>query len=101
MHQPTVGSQAQIKSVAAVSLGFGVYFHGHWCMDTWPPDWTVMGMGRDLIFLELFPILVGVWLWGDQLANHSVHFWCETLAVVQILNSLMIRSHWLLSHQLI
>lgn len=82
-----------IKSDAAESLGFGVYFCGHWCVEAWPPVWSEAGVCRNLIFLELFPILVVVWLWGDQLANHSVHFWCDNLAMVQVLNSLISKSH--------
>lgn len=42
--------------------------------------WLKVGTG--LTFLEFFPILVSVWVWGDEMANHTVHFWCDNMAVV-------------------
>lgn len=86
-------AELQIHSDASGAMGFGVYFRGHWCAEPWPHKWVVSGVCTDLTFLELFPILVVVWLWGDHMANHSVHFWRDNLVVVYVLNSLNSRSH--------
>lgn len=83
-------AELQIKSDATGTLGFEVYFRRHWCTKAWPAKWAATGVRRDLTFLELFPILVAVCLWG--MASHSVHFWCDKMAVVQVLNALTSRS---------
>lgn len=80
--------ELQIHLDAAGSLDFGVYFREHWCMEKWPQDWVSHGWTWDLMFLEVFPILVVVWLWRKEMANCMVHFWCNSMAVVQIVNSL-------------
>ncbi|XP_054843036.1 uncharacterized protein LOC129334764 isoform X1 [Eublepharis macularius] len=85
-------AELQVTSDASGSTGFGVYFRRHWCAEQWPPDWLASDLVRDLTFLEFFPILVAVHLWGDELANHSVHFWCDNQAVVHVVNSLTSRS---------
>lgn len=72
-------------------FGFGVFFRGHWCAETWPVDWFTRGMTRDLTFLELFPIHMVVCLWGKDMMNHTVHFWCDNLGVVHVVNSLTSR----------
>lgn len=33
-------AELQVHSDAAGSLGFGVYFHSHWCTEMWPQDWV-------------------------------------------------------------
>ncbi|XP_054843457.1 uncharacterized protein LOC129335043 [Eublepharis macularius] len=85
-------AELQVTSDASGSTGFGVYFRGHWCAEQWPAEWAGQGLTRDLTFLEFFPILVAVCLWGKDLANHSVHFWCDNMAVVQVVNSLSSKS---------
>ena len=52
----------------------------------------MLGIMRDLTFLELFPIVGAVWLWGEQWANSVVTFWCDNQAVIHIVNSLTSRS---------
>lgn len=42
----------------AGSLGFGVYFHRHWCTELWPQEWVSQGWTWDFTFLEFFPILI-------------------------------------------
>ncbi|XP_054839956.1 uncharacterized protein LOC129332750 [Eublepharis macularius] len=87
-----VGAQLQVASDASGSTGFGVFFRGHWCAEQWPREWDESEVVRDLTFLEFFPILVAVFLWGHELANHVVHFWCDNMAVVQVVNSLTSKS---------
>ncbi|XP_053098810.1 uncharacterized protein LOC128322103 isoform X1 [Hemicordylus capensis] len=77
----------QVHSDAAGGIGFGVYFRGRWCSARWPMEWVRRGIARDLTFLELFPIVVAMHIWSAEFANSSVLFWCDNLAVVQIVNT--------------
>lgn len=75
-------AELQVSSDAAGSLGFGVYFQGHWSVGEWPKAWIRDGWTRDLMFLELFAIWVVIWVWGKEMADRVVHFWCDSMAVV-------------------
>lgn len=83
-----------MTSDASGSIGFGVYFRGQWCTEVWPPEWVESGICWDLTF---FPVLVAVCIWGKELANQTVHFWMDNLAVVQVVNSLTSRSLCIMS----
>lgn len=43
-------------------------------------------------YFPFFPIIVAVWIWGEDMANRTVHFWCDNMAVVQVINSLSSKS---------
>ncbi|XP_054835512.1 uncharacterized protein LOC129329840 [Eublepharis macularius] len=81
-----LGTALQVHSDAAGSLGFGVFFRGWWCAQPWPPSWASAGVLRDLTFLEFFPILVAVSIWGDLLRDKRVVFWCDNQATVRVIN---------------
>ncbi|XP_067323909.1 uncharacterized protein [Anolis sagrei] len=82
----------KVSSDASGAIGFGVYFNGHWCAERWPDDWHRLKITSDLTFLEFFPILVAVSLWGESFANSTVHFWCDNMATVQVINTLTSKS---------
>ena len=86
------GNSLQVHSDAAGSLGFGVFYNNLWCAQRWPPDWEASGLLRDLTFLELFPILVAVYIWRELFTNKKVLFWCDNLSVVRIINRQTSRS---------
>nr|XP_034972425.1 uncharacterized protein LOC118085646 [Zootoca vivipara] len=75
----------QIHSDASGRCGFGVYFRGHWCAQPWPASWHAAGVTRDLTFLEFFPILVALRIWGSHLKDTRVCFWSDNQAVVRII----------------
>ena len=58
----------------------------------WPAKWEGEGLLRDLTFLELFPIVVAVYIWHDHFTNKRVLFWCDNLSVVRIINRQTSRS---------
>lgn len=67
-----------ILNVAGIN-GFGVvYFWGYY-----------VGI---LVFLEFFSILVAIWLWVDEIVNYTVHFWCNDLVLIQVINPLTSKS---------
>jgi hypothetical protein len=44
------------------------------------------GILQDITFLELFPVVVAIYLWGHQLENKKLMFNIDNKAVVTILN---------------
>lgn len=87
-----VDVQLFTDSAGGPNLGFGVYFCGHWCYAKWPLEWHESGITSDITVLELFPILVALYIWGDQLLNKKIQFHCDNIAVVHILNKLSSKS---------
>ena len=66
--------------------GFSIYFQGKWAQGSWPLDWAKNDILQDIMFLELFPVVVAIQLWGDQLKNKKVLFHIDNQSVVTILN---------------
>ncbi|XP_072259315.1 protein-glutamine gamma-glutamyltransferase E-like [Pyxicephalus adspersus] len=59
----------ELFTVAAGSMRFGAYFQGRWCVGAWPQEWVEAELVKNLVVLELFPIVVSVELWGEALAD--------------------------------
>ena len=78
-------SQLQFFTDAAASCGFGIYFSGRWAQSKWPVQSNAAG--RSIAFLELFPIVVSLQLWGESLRNRRALFWSDNTAVVSVINS--------------
>ncbi|KAJ1128498.1 hypothetical protein NDU88_006876 [Pleurodeles waltl] len=74
----------QLFSDAAGSTGFGLYWEGRWCAGEWLNEWK--NGGRSIAFLELFPLIVVVCLWGAELRHSRVLFRVDNMAVEQMVN---------------
>ena len=85
-------ADAKLYSDSAGSIGFGVYFAGKWSYATWPGTWHESGVTRDITVLELFPILVSLCLWGNELCNKKILFHCDNAAVVYAVNTMTSKS---------
>ena len=72
----------QLFSDAAASKGFGVTLGPQWAFDEWEPE----AIKYHITVLEMYPVLLALLLWGNQLSNRCVEFHCDNIAVVQILN---------------
>lgn len=72
-----VEADLQVCLDAAGGYGLGSYFRGHWCDAPWPELWVYNGVTVDMTFLELFPLVVAVPIWGDWFLNSTVRFWCD------------------------
>jgi hypothetical protein len=73
--------------------GFGIYFQGKWAQVCWP---TIMGGQRDpvdITFLELFPVVISVHIWGIHLENKRIIFNVDNQAVVAIVNKKSLKSN--------
>jgi hypothetical protein len=42
-----------------------------WAQKCWPKLWEEMGILKDITFLELFPVVVALCIWGEQLKNEK------------------------------
>lgn len=73
-------------SAGGSALGFGIYFKGEWAHGSWPNTWVDKDLLSNITFLELFPVLVSVTIWGQQLKNKKVLFHIDNEAAVHILN---------------
>lgn len=79
-------------SAAGEGLGLGIYFSGKWACAQWPEEWHASGYTGDITVLELFPILVALYIWGEALRNKKVCFRSDNMAVVHIINSMTSKS---------
>ena len=52
---------------AAGSIGLGIYFNGKWAQATWGDHFKQESDNNNITFLELFPILVSLHLFGDSI----------------------------------
>ena len=74
----------QFYTDAAGSIGFGIYFESRWAQARWPEE--VLDAHYSIGFLELFPIVVGVAMWGKRISGRKVVFWSDNRAVVAVIN---------------
>ncbi|XP_053563915.1 uncharacterized protein LOC128654176 [Bombina bombina] len=77
---------------AAGAHGFGAYLNGQWCAGRWPEVWTEWGLTKNLTFLELFPLVVALKIWPEQLGNKRVCFHSDNQGVVWAINRLTANS---------
>ncbi|XP_061170276.1 uncharacterized protein LOC133179566 [Saccostrea echinata] len=66
----------------ASGLGHGGVFGKQWFYGEWTTEWTK----HHISVKELFPIVVAVHLWGNQMANKRICFFSDNMAVVYVIN---------------
>jgi hypothetical protein len=74
-------------SAGGVSEGCGIYFDGKWACLNWPSEWEQGNILKDITYLELIPIALSVYLWGNQWHGKKILFRSNNQSVVEILNS--------------
>jgi hypothetical protein len=52
--------------------GLRIYFNGMWAQLAWPVQWELSGILTDITFLELFPVVVALNIWGYYLRNKKI-----------------------------
>ena len=75
-------------SAGGADLGFGAYFAGKWTCAHWPQWWIDQGITADITVLEMFPLLVCLHIWGQELKNKKIVFRSDNLSSVHIINSM-------------
>lgn len=79
-------------SAGGAELGCGIVFGNSWAAAPWPNEWHQQNITADITVLELFPLLVSLYIWGDKLRNKRILFRCDNIAVVHIINSMTAKS---------
>lgn len=77
---------------AAGSVGFGAFFNGHWSAEVWPDLWCQSGLTRNILLLELFPVLVAITIWGEFFRNKRIMLHSDNKGVVFAINCLSAKS---------
>ena len=72
---------------AAASIGLGIYVQGNWAHAKWGNHFPVETAANNITFLELFPIVAAVHMFGELIRNKKVLFHCDNMAVCEIMNS--------------
>ena len=62
------------------------YFSGEMGFGRWPKHWSDLGRLGDLTYLELFPLVVAISVWGPLLANKRILLHIDNQAVLHIIN---------------
>ena len=75
-------SPLKLFTDAAGSKGYGAIFGKHWFYGAWPDSWKSL----NIAFLELFPIVIALHVWGPIMANRCVAFYTDNAAIVDIIN---------------
>jgi len=60
----------QLYTDAAAALGFGAVFGSKSCYGKWPSNW----LHRNIAFLEFYPIVLSLHLWGHERQNRCILF---------------------------
>ena len=55
---------------ASGTLGYCIYYSGHWIADTWPPPLQ----GRSIQWKELYPVALAYLLWGHSWLGKKTFF---------------------------
>ena len=74
--------QLQLYTDASGTLGFGAIFGRHWCYGEWPDSWR----HRNIAYLEFYPIVLSLHLWGHEMQNRRVLFFTDNEALVHVIN---------------
>lgn len=69
---------------SSASLGFGGLMGQRWFYGAWSNEILVRKL--NIAILELYPIVVALYLWGSDLANKRISIFSDNLAVVDIIN---------------
>jgi hypothetical protein len=63
-----------------------------WAQAVWPVQCELTGILTDITFLELFPVVVALNIWGYYLRNKKIIFHVDNQAVMYIINKKLSRS---------
>ena len=74
--------QLELYTDASGAMGYGAVFGRHWCYGQWPPSWCHL----NIAFLELYPIVLSLHLWGHDMENQRILFFTDNEALVHVIN---------------
>ena len=68
----TTSHDLEFFTYVAGSIGLGIFFNGKWARAKWGNHFHQESVSNNITFLELFPILVSLHLFGDSIQNKNV-----------------------------
>ena len=75
-------NQVELYTDASGAHGFGAIFGPKWCYGKWPDSWR----HKNIAFLEFYPIVLSLHLWGSDMRNRRILFFTDNEALVHIIN---------------
>ena len=75
-------STLDLYTDAAASKRYGAVFGKHWFRGAFPVAWHSF----NITFLELFPIVLAIHIWGSSMTNRCVLLFTDNAALVDIIN---------------
>ena len=67
-------------------LGFGGVFRPHWLFGHWKQDF-IKREDPSIEFLELYGLVVAVFVWSKELINRRIVVFCDNQAIVNMINN--------------
>lgn len=80
-------------SDASSTIGYGALFGQQWVIGVWPP--AIMET-RKIAWMELYPITLGIVIWGHEFQNRSILFHSDNETVVSIINKQSTREPYMM-----
>lgn len=81
-------SEFMFQTDAAGSVGFGAVWGTQWCADRW----VLNGFCKNIVLLELFPVVVALEIWGPLFTNKRLVVSTDNKGVAFAVNSLLSKS---------
>lgn len=79
--------QLYTDSAGSPDLGCGCYFDKEWAFLQWPELWRGKQLMKDMTFLEMIPVLLALFLWGERLHQRKVLLHIDNEALVSVINT--------------
>jgi len=90
--RPFASSSSLHMYTDASNVGFGGFLGTHWFVSTWPKPW----LDLHISVRELYPIVLAVELWANEMQNKYIEFHCDNLAVVFAINKQTAKDQFLM-----
>ncbi|KAK3103024.1 hypothetical protein FSP39_015834 [Pinctada imbricata] len=78
--------QLYTDSAGNIKMGCAAIFETHWVFLPWPIEWKGEDVMRDVTFLELIPIVLAFFIWGEHIKKKRILLYTDNLALVSVLN---------------
>ena len=75
-------AKLELYTDAAGSLSFRAVFASKWCYGKWPDNW----LHQNIAMLEFYPVVLNLYLRGDQMRNRCILFLTDNEALVYVIN---------------
>ncbi|KAK3105621.1 hypothetical protein FSP39_002022 [Pinctada imbricata] len=74
-------------SAGGAHLGCAAILQNQWVFMKWPESWKNQKILKDLTFLELVPIVLAFFIWGEYLSKQKIILFTDNQALVSVLNT--------------